>query len=348
MPLRRNLHAMVIALSCAAAETNTKALADAVHWLPFDSASVEAQSRNRPVLLLFSAEWCPACLRLERGPFREPEFARFVNQLFIATRVDVDDAPALAKRFAADRLPVAVVLAPGGTELGRVAGYKPASAYQGDLERLLERLPREPLPAQTAALAAAESPRPFGRVASVQAEVALGGACPTTLIEQKMLVPGRPDFVVEYDGKTYWCMGVEAARRFRANPARYVPAYGGACPVTFATTRRRVAGDEACGALYQGRLFLFAGPDQRRIFRANPSRYASSDIAFQGNCPVCSVDLARQVEGSSEHQDYYRQRLYRFHDAEHRGVFHDTPGRFLEPSAPLDSAHAAPETKTAR
>ena len=85
----------------------------------------------------------------------------------------------------------------------------------------------------------------------------LDGYCPVCLIKAKQWVRGKPDHQVTYDGKTYYFPSENEKRMFKADPAKYVPAFGGDCTVCYAKAGKRVSGNIRHGAHYKGRVFLF-------------------------------------------------------------------------------------------
>lgn len=86
-----------------------------------------ARAANRPMLLDFRADWCAACLELERKTWPAPEVKPILSDL-IPVKMDMtkknDENSALLKRFDVRGLPTVVLLSPGGKEIGRFTGYR--------------------------------------------------------------------------------------------------------------------------------------------------------------------------------------------------------------------------------
>jgi len=94
-----------------------------VDWYRLGPEAVQtAKQQNKPILLEVGASWCPFCQAMDRESFSNPEMAKFINEHFIAIRVDYDEDPELTRKlqqaqhsakFEVD-LPLLMVLKPGG------------------------------------------------------------------------------------------------------------------------------------------------------------------------------------------------------------------------------------------
>jgi YHS domain-containing protein/thioredoxin-related protein len=301
-----------------------------INWLrEFERARNEAQSLDRPLLLFFTAKWCPACLRVERTVFVDKRVIEFISERYVAVHVDADAAPELVEAWNVDRLPTALIISSAGTVLGKIEGFRPADKYLSELRTLATTSPdrslvkdrsSRPSTATNAAnstsserqrveLAATDDRNTRGSNAEISLtlqedpDLALGGVCPVTMVDGRKIVTGDPEFSACYDGATYWFAGAAELERFRASPGRYAPVDRGLCRVSLVDNESEVQGSMHCAALYRDRLYFFVGLEQRRRFQANPRRYVEDrrgriSGAFDAEKKLHSSDSTAQASTS--------------------------------------------------
>lgn len=173
-----------------------------------------------------------------------------------------------------------------------------------------------------------------------QAPVALEGYCPVSLRAMNKWVKGYPSIQTVFDGHAYHFANQQGKNMFLADPAKYLPVLGGDCVVSLVKMGKRVPGNIRHSALYEGRLFLFAGEEGKRLFQASPQTYASSDLAYGGNCVVCSLNLRQTVAGRPEFTVFHKGMRYLFPAAEQRDLFLANPQRYETVAAPVQSRPA--------
>jgi YHS domain-containing protein len=182
--------------------------------------------------------------------------------------------------------------------------------------------PHLSVPQAKAALPPVEQSRPLP-------SLAVGGYCVVSLQERGVWIAGRSEIARTRDGRRYRFAGEAEAALFDEHPAHYLPALGGACPVTLLTENRPTAGQPDFAKLYQGRLFLFAGADQMHAFEQNPARYENVDLAAEGNCVVTSQELGLPTPGLPEFETWFQGRRFRFASAEKRARFESKPSQYV-------------------
>jgi YHS domain-containing protein len=145
----------------------------------------------------------------------------------------------------------------------------------------------------------------------------------------KKWVKGDPAYQAAYDGKTYLFADAQGKRMFDSDPAKYVPALGGDCVVALVKMGKRVSGDIRHSAFHDNRLFLFSNEDAQKMFLAQPAAYANADLALNGQCPVCQVNMNQRVAGKPEIAAFHKGFRYLFPAAEQRQTFLASPEKFV-------------------
>ena len=101
----------------------------------------------------------------------------------------------------------------------------------------------------------------------------LEGYCPVTLAEKQVWTEGRPQYGARHRGRTYLFAGPDQQRAFLADPDRYAPALSGDDPVLAFEQGKSMPGQRRFGVVCQSRMYLFASPQTRDAFAANPEKY---------------------------------------------------------------------------
>jgi len=107
-----------------------------VDWYPWrEEAFRRAEGLDLPIIVDLGAEWCPYCAQMDRESYNRPDLAKFINDRFVAVKVDYDMQPELAVRLqraqAFMNLPVGLPLTAFLTPSGKLyfsGGYFPPEA----------------------------------------------------------------------------------------------------------------------------------------------------------------------------------------------------------------------------
>ena len=114
----------------------------------FAAAQAESAKTGRPMLVLFTgSDWCPYCVKLKRNALDKTDFKEFAKKNLVLVYIDFPNRNKLPEELSAQNnflsarydvngFPTTVVLAPNGSELGRIGGYVPN--YLQRLERLIK------------------------------------------------------------------------------------------------------------------------------------------------------------------------------------------------------------------
>lgn len=97
--------------------------ATALEFLPLDRALALARSQGKPVLVDFSAIWCPTCRVLHAEVFTNAAVKQAIAGGYVLSRVDYEspEAPAFMQRYAVQGFPSLLVLDADGRLVRRVA-----------------------------------------------------------------------------------------------------------------------------------------------------------------------------------------------------------------------------------
>jgi uncharacterized protein len=89
-------------LSRASSSYLRSAMHQPIRWHEWGAeAFATAERENKPMLLDIGAVWCHWCHVMDRESYDDPEIAAFVNEHFIAVKVDRDERPDIDSRYQA-------------------------------------------------------------------------------------------------------------------------------------------------------------------------------------------------------------------------------------------------------
>ena len=87
----------------------------------FGSAIAEARVSDKPLLLVFSASWCPPCIVMKHEVWSDSEVSEVVKDRFVPLHIDVDDKQdkAIAARYGIRGIPAVLIIDANGDVLRR-------------------------------------------------------------------------------------------------------------------------------------------------------------------------------------------------------------------------------------
>ncbi len=109
----------------------------------------------------------------------------------------------------------------------------------------------------------------------------------------------------------------------------------GYCPVQLTDHQRWVPGDPRWGLIHEGRTYLFAGPEERDRFDADPQRYAP---ALSGCDVVLAVEQGKLTPGKREFGAWFEGRVYLFSSQQTLQQFDRDPQRYITALSRLSSS----------
>lgn len=102
--------------------TGAPASESSIRWRDdFDAALAESKATGKPVLVDFSASWCPPCIAMKHDVCPEPEVEKAVADGYVPVLLDADDAGSaeVAARYGVRGIPAVLVVDQNGKVLRR-------------------------------------------------------------------------------------------------------------------------------------------------------------------------------------------------------------------------------------
>jgi YHS domain-containing protein len=102
-------------------------------------------------------------------------------------------------------------------------------------------------------------------------------------------------------------------------------ALGGHCAVCLIEMGKLVPGSDQYTASFDRQVYRFPSDNERKMFLADPARYAP---ALGGDCTVCRVNMGVRMPGSAEFVLVHNRRAYLFPSAKEREAFQAEPTKY--------------------
>jgi len=94
-----------------------------IKWIDdWNKALSIAQTENKPIMINFYTDVCPACRALDRNTFADRDVAAFLCTNFVTVKSNAGKA-GLHASYGISGVPTTVITRPDGTEIGRIIGY---------------------------------------------------------------------------------------------------------------------------------------------------------------------------------------------------------------------------------
>ena len=114
-----------------------------IAWV-YDEAKALAQAKaeNKPILIDFYADWCTACVELDKHTFTDPKVREVLTNEFITLKVDgtedSDEVMALQSKYGVVGLPLVTVVSPEGKQLEdpKILGFLPPEKFLAEIGKV--------------------------------------------------------------------------------------------------------------------------------------------------------------------------------------------------------------------
>lgn len=109
-------------------------------------AAIAASTHTRPVMIVFSADWSPACQNLEGNVLPDALVQQAIRNSVVPARVNLSDrnneaAYAIARRFDVQAIPTILLVNPQGQVLDAATGVFPAEQFARWIDPEIEIAP---------------------------------------------------------------------------------------------------------------------------------------------------------------------------------------------------------------
>ena len=134
------LAALVIRWSSGERQAVDEAAAEGLWFSTPDAAFAQAAAENGPLVIVFHADWCSVCQRMERTTFQDAQVVERLRSV-VSLKVDVDEQQGLVDYFGVTALPTTVVTTPTGEVVTFKVGYLDAAQFLAVLPESREAPP---------------------------------------------------------------------------------------------------------------------------------------------------------------------------------------------------------------
>ncbi len=94
----------------------------------YTNSLAESKTRQRPLLIYFTASWCGPCRTMARTTFTNQLVLQALSR-FTHLALDIDDHPDLAERYAIRAVPTFQIFTPAGQQVASTTGYLDADPF---------------------------------------------------------------------------------------------------------------------------------------------------------------------------------------------------------------------------
>lgn len=105
-----------------------------INWQKYDQGIAMAGEQDKKVFLYFHAEWCSYCTKMEKTTFKRSAVIDYINENFIAIKVDSDREQEVSSKYYVRGLPTLWFLKSDQTKISNLPGYVDAKTFEGILK----------------------------------------------------------------------------------------------------------------------------------------------------------------------------------------------------------------------
>jgi thioredoxin-related protein len=105
--------------------TPTMAETKEIQWQSYDNGIKMIKEQNKKGFLHFYTDWCTYCKIMNQQTFVDSQIIDYLNDNFIAIRVNADKQKDVARKFGVSRFPSNWFISEAGTSLSNQPGFIP-------------------------------------------------------------------------------------------------------------------------------------------------------------------------------------------------------------------------------
>lgn len=110
-------------LGCASKGNDTRKTQVKVPWQSYHQAMATGKGEAKPIVLHFGTDWNSASEKMKLKTYGNYDVAKYLQKYFATGWIDVEEYPALGKKYQVDGLPTIWILDSEGKTLTNVDGY---------------------------------------------------------------------------------------------------------------------------------------------------------------------------------------------------------------------------------
>ena len=93
------------------------------------AAKEDAQKQGKPILYMFTADWCHFCKTMEKETLNKPKVSQYLDKNFVLLLVDYDTNKDLVARYGVTGVPAMLITDPQVKKVEQTAGFMPIDVF---------------------------------------------------------------------------------------------------------------------------------------------------------------------------------------------------------------------------
>ncbi len=110
-------------LGTAMTASATQADDGGIQWVSYAEGRQRGAAENKKVFVVFNADWCRYCLKMEKETFQDPTVIAYVNRNFVPVTVNSDKEQEVAADYNVKGLPSTWFISEKGERIGNRPGF---------------------------------------------------------------------------------------------------------------------------------------------------------------------------------------------------------------------------------